>query len=125
MTASIDLTAKLENGIMWVPTTVCPICGSIKAACFSLETATPDPSNWCSLLEDALELRGWRRWAARKRRAEAKHPWDYRLWFRSTEWHQMMAAKFRPSLSKTGWPWIVRNHKELLSGGEGDGRLKS
>ena len=40
MTASIDLTAKLEDGVMWIPATACPICGSIKAACFSPETST-------------------------------------------------------------------------------------
>jgi hypothetical protein len=35
----------------------CRICGSIEAACASLELATPEPGLWCQHLERALERR--------------------------------------------------------------------
>jgi len=41
----------------------CPVCGSRKAACGSLTSATPEPDLWCPHLEEALEQRRWRDWS--------------------------------------------------------------
>jgi hypothetical protein len=48
----------------------CPVCGSDRAACPNLEAATPEPDRWCPLLEDALEVREWKRWAYRYQKRE-------------------------------------------------------
>ena len=62
----------------------CPVCGSDRFACPNLEAATPEPDRWCPVLEDALEVREWKRWAYQYRkhdrlqRREAFGYWAYR-----------------------------------------------
>jgi hypothetical protein len=58
----------------------CPVCGSDRAACPTLEAATPQPGRWCPLFEDALEVREWRRWAYRYRKSERNASPGYRAY---------------------------------------------
>src|SRR5262249_8204414 len=72
----------------------CPVCGCRDSACGSLEAATPQPDLWCSLLEKALELRGWRQWAQQYQESEAQHPLGYRRYLNSAAYKRKRARQF-------------------------------
>ena len=73
----------------------CPVCGCRDFACGSLEAATPQPDQWCPLLEQALELRGWRQWAQQYQESEAQWPSGYRQYRNSARYKRDRAAKFK------------------------------
>jgi hypothetical protein len=58
----------------------CPVCGSDRYACPTLEAATPEPDRWCPVFEDALEVREWKRWAYRYRKSERNTSPGYRAY---------------------------------------------
>jgi len=78
-----------------VPTGCCRVCGSKNYGCASLESATPNPNQWCPLLEQALELRGWRHWARQYQESEAQQSPGYRRYRNSAAYKRDRAAKFR------------------------------
>jgi hypothetical protein len=58
----------------------CPVCGSDRYACPTLEAATPKSDRWCPVFEDALEVREWKRWAYRYRKSERNQSPGYRAY---------------------------------------------
>jgi hypothetical protein len=78
-----------------IPTGCCRVCGSKNFGCPSLEAATPEPDLWCPLLEEALELRGWRQWAQQYQESEAQQSPGYRRYRTSAAYKRARAAKFK------------------------------